>query len=120
MTGRNEKLSASLNENNINKKFIIKESTDSTNQLLTATISDEVIGEDWKRTFAIHNSNDSEIASLKYMGNYIYCISLKNLLEKLKTGSAYYLYTIALPTDPKKAMLVKVARNLVCKIIIKS
>jgi hypothetical protein len=119
LSAKNERLSVSLDENNINRTFFVKK-TSPENELLMVTVSNEVINEDWKRTFTIHNSNDSAIAVLQYMGGDNYCISLKDLREKLQAGNQYYLYTIALPTDPKKRMLVKVARNLVCKIIVKN
>jgi hypothetical protein len=119
LSSKNERLSISLDENNINRTFIVKKSNIA-NELLTVTVANEVINEDWKRTFTIHNSNDSAIAAFKYMGGNSYCISLKDLREELQAGNQYYLYTIALPTDPKKRMLVKVARNLVCKIIVKN
>jgi hypothetical protein len=119
LSSKNERLNIRLDENNINKTFEIKK-TNSPNELLQAVVSNEVIGEDWQRMFTIHNTSDSEIAALKYMGGSIYTISLKNLRETLQKGNVYYLYTIAMPSDPKKRMLVKVARNLVCKIIIKN
>ena len=119
LSSKNERLSVSLDENNLNKTFDIK-NTKTANERLTITVSDEVIGNDWQRSFTIHNTNDSEIAVLKYIGSDSYCISLKDLREKLQAGNQYYLYTIALPTDPKRRMLVKVARHLVCKIVIKN
>jgi hypothetical protein len=119
LSSKNERLSVRLNENNINKTFEVKKEN-TPNELLKAVISNEVINEDWQRKFTIHNTSDSEIAELEYTGDNTYSIRLEDLRGKLQNGNVYYLYTIAVPSDPKKRMLVKVARNLVCKIIIKS
>lgn len=119
LSAKGEKLSVSLDDDNSKRTFIIKQTNITNNNYFTAAVSNEETGTDWKRSFIIHNAEDSEIAALKYMHNNSYCISLKELGAKLQPGNQYYLYTIALPQDPKKAMLVKVARRLVCKIIIK-
>ncbi len=115
---KKEKLFVKLNEDNSNKVFTIKSANAEANNNFVASVINEVISKDWKRTFTIHNNADSTIDTLSYTTDDKYCISLKLLSDKLKSGNEYYLYTIALPTDPKKAMLVKVARNLVCKITI--
>ena len=117
LSAKGEKLSVLLDDNNSNRTFIIKKTNIAANNYFTAVVINEVIDTSWKRSFTIHNSGDSEIASLKYVGTNNYCISLNELIPKLQTGNQYYLYTIALPKNPKKQMLIKVVRRMVCKII---
>ena len=45
-----------------------------------------------------------------------YCIKQSELKILLQPNEEYSIYTTALPKDPQKAMLVRVARTLVCKI----
>ncbi len=118
LTKKGDRLSATLDDNNLDKSFVIRKSNISDSNYFNVTVSDEVINADWKRIFFIHNSADSDVATLQTMSDGFYRISLKELSEKLQAGKEYYLYTIAQPTDPKKAMLVKVARILICKIVI--
>lgn len=114
-----EKLSVALDENNSDKIFNFKK-TNITSSNFTVAVLNENIDTGWQRSFKIHNAADSEIASLKQMKDDSYCISLKELIPKLQAGNQYYLYTIALPTDPKKQMLVKLIRRMVCKIAVKN
>lgn len=117
LTKKGDRLSVSLDDNNIGKTFVIKKSNISDSNYFNVYVSDEVITGDWKRIFFIHNIADSDVATLNDMSNNFYRISLKELSTKLQNGNEYYLYTIAEPADPKKAMIVKVARIFVCKII---
>jgi hypothetical protein len=120
LSAKNEKLFISLNENNSNKIFSLKKTNLTAPGYFTAAVLNEEIDTSWQRDFTIHNAADSVIASLKKMNDDNYCIPLKELMPKLQAGNQYYLYTIALPTDPKKQMLVKVVRRMVCKIAIKN
>ena len=120
LSAKDEKLSVSLDDNNSSRTFVIKKTNIAAKDYFTAVVINEEIDTGWERKFTIHNAADSGISSLKYMSNNSYCISLKELIPKLQTGTQYYLYTIALPTDPKKQMLIKVVRRMVCKIIIKN
>ena len=83
---------------------------------LTAKVLDEELSDDWTRSFTIYDEEDNEINRLADMKKDTYCTSLKNLQALLKPGKEYSLYTVALPKDPQKAMEVKIARQLVCKI----
>ena len=72
---------------------------------------------DWKRSFTLMDKDDNLISDIPEMtkpGKF--CVSLENLSRVLKSGQAYRLYTVAYPRDPQQAMLVKVARRLVCNI----
>ena len=120
LSAKGEKLLISLDVNNSNRTFSFKEANIDSTNYFTATILNEEIDTSWQRSFTIHNAADSEIAALKHMNDNTYCISLKELMSKLQTGNQYYLYTIALPKDIKKRMLVRVVRRMVCKIIIKN
>lgn len=117
---KGEKLLVSLDENNSNRTFSLKKSNINSTGCFTATVLNEEIDTSWQRSFTIHNAADSEIAALKYTKDDNYCISLNELIPKLQTGNQYYLYTIALPKDIKKQMLVRAVRRMVCKIIIKN
>ena len=117
---KGERMTVSLDENNIGRTFSLKKTNVAATDCFTVTVFDEQIDSSWQRSFTIHNTADSVIASLKKTKNNTYSISLKELIEKLQTGNQYYLYTIALPLDLKKQMLVKVVRRIVCKIILKN
>ena len=120
LSAKGERMTVSLDDNNIGRTFNLKKANTTANDYFTATVFDEQIDTSWLRSFTIHNSADSVIASLKKTNNNTYSISLKELIPGLQTGSQYYLYTIALPLDPKKQMLVKVVRRIVCKIALKN
>ena len=83
---------------------------------LSAKVVNEEITADWKRSFVIYDAQDSEVNKLADVKKDTYCTSLKTLQTLLQPGTEYSIYTIALPKDPQKAMEVKIARQLVCKI----
>ena len=120
LSAKGTRVTVSLNDNNIERTFNLKKTNIGANDYLTATVFDEQIDTSWIRNFTIHNTADSVIASLEKTKNNTYSISLKELIDKLQTGNEYYLYTIALPVDLKKRMLVKVVRRMVCKIVLKN
>lgn len=118
VSARNQSIKISLDDDNNNKVLIIKSAAQNSKQdYLTVKISNEETEQDWNRTFTLYNSDDSEIAVLKPMAKdeYEYCTNLIKL-PKLQKDKDYLLYTVALPKDPKKAMLVRPARRLVCKV----
>ena len=45
-----------------------------------------------------------------------YCITMKEITAKLEKNKSYRLYTIILPWDKTKAMMVKIPPLLVCKL----
>jgi hypothetical protein len=120
LSAKGTRITVSLNDNNIDRTFNLKKTNISANDYFTATVFNEQIDTSWIRNFTIHNTADSVIASLKETKNNTYSISLKELVPQLQTGSQYYLYTIALPVDPKKRMLVKVVRRIVCAITLRN
>lgn len=120
LSAKGTKITVLLNDNNIDRTFNLKSANINANDFFTATVFDEQIDTSWQRNFTIHNSSDSVIASLEKVKNNTYNISLTELISKLQTGNQYYLYTIALPVDLKKRMLVKVVRRMVCKIVLKN
>lgn len=116
LSAKNERLSVTLDDDNSRRTFILKTTNVGAGDYFTATVHDEDAEKEWRRTFTIHDAGDSEVAALKDMSNNSYCITLKELIGKMQAENQYYLYTVALPKDPKKAMLVRPARRLVCKI----
>ena len=71
---------------------------------------------DWKRSFFIDDDGGADLFTAVAMQQDEYCIKISELEKKLKVYKTYFLYTVALPKDPKKAKLVRVARRLVCTI----
>lgn len=118
ITVNNKSLVTSAADNNTNNVF----ETDSKmvgDDVLTISVSNEEIAKDWKRSFAIYDSSDEAITSLTEMKNGSYSIKISGLKKMLSPDKDYFIYTTALPEDPQKAMLVKVARILVCTIKIR-
>ncbi len=120
LSARGERMTVLLNGNNIDRNFNLKKTKVTATDCFMATVINEQIDTSWRRSFTIHNAADSVIASLQNINSDKYIISLKELISKLQAGSQYYLYTIALPLDPKRQMLVKVVRRMVCKITLKN
>ncbi len=120
LSAKGENLSISLDVNNSNRIFSLKKANFNSTDYFKAIVLNEEIDTSWQRSFTIHNAADSEISVLKHTNDDSYSISLSELISKLQTGNQYYLYTIVLPKDIKKRMLVKVVRRMVCKIVIKN
>lgn len=117
VSARNESITVAADDDNNDKIFVIKSAAaNSGKDYLIVKVFNEETATDWKRSFTLYDSSSNEIASLKLMRKYEYCADLKSILPKLEKNKNYFLYTVALPTDPQKAMLVKPARRLVCKI----
>ena len=110
-----ETISVSLDDDNSGKLVNLSQHS-AANNFLTIKILNEEIDKDWKRSFTIYNAQDSAIKDFMQMKNGSYCIKLKDLLPALHQSEEYFIYTIAFPKDPKKAMLVRPARKLVCEI----
>lgn len=115
-----QSIAVSLDDDNAEKNIYINTSSAVTAEdlLLIAVLfwKDE---QDWNRKFIINDEEGNDIATLtlaKKQG--IYCEKLSTIVPLLTKGKPYYLYTAALPKDPKLAMVVKVPRVLVCKIIV--
>jgi hypothetical protein len=121
VTAGNEHIKISLDDDNSNKILNLRASvTPAKQEYLTVSVSNEEIEKDWERNFIVYDEEDNEISRLVAMKENTYCVTLSKLLPLLKPGAAYSLYTTALPKDPQKAMEIKVARQLVCKIKIVS
>lgn len=115
----NDSLKILLEENN-SEKIIHMNTTNvsSSDKFLISTLfwQDE---KEWNRTFKICNDGDAEIFDIPAKGNKgIFCAKLNDIVPLLQKGNTYYLWTAALPKDPKMAMVVKVPRMLVCKIVV--
>ncbi len=70
----------------------------------------------WKRIIALFDDNDHEL--LKHGGNSLRVTNphLRSLANKYRT---IHIYTWSLPTDPKVAATVRVARVHLCTIVLK-
>lgn len=113
----NKNISVSLDEDNLNKiLYISSERTKAKHCYLVAKVFNEEKDTSWRRFFMLYDIANTEIAKLKPADNNEYSVELTNLLPLMKKDDTYYLYTIAYPIDPQKAMLVKVPRMLVCVI----
>jgi len=105
-------------DDNTNKALEIKSETIG-DSLLTIFVNNDEIGEDWKRNFSICDSSGNILQDFLQAQDGSYYIKMSGLKTVWNPDSKYFIYTIALPKDPQKAMLVKVARILVCKIKIR-
>ncbi|MEO8712711.1 MAG: hypothetical protein ABI405_11335 [Parafilimonas sp.] len=112
----NNSLTVSPDDDNSDKLFVINTSSSADNNFLTIKVADEEIDKDWKRNFFIYDSADNAIKDFVFMKDESYCIKISDLYKLIQPQKDYFIYTTALPKDPHKAMLVKVARQLVCKI----
>lgn len=74
----------------------------------------------WRRSFIIYNEADAEIVKFTTpLKEKTYEIALKDLFRKTEKNKDYSIYTIALPTDQKKAATVRVRRVLICTLRVK-
>ncbi len=96
------------------KLLVIDALQSSANKAFTIHVTNDNRDKDWKRSFAIYDSADNVLHDFVLMKDGNYCIKLSQLAT-LHTEEEYFIYTVAIPKDPQKAMLVKVARTLVCK-----
>jgi len=103
-------------DDNNDKVLVLQRSNSSAATHLVAKVNNEEITAGWKRTFVVYDSEDNEIMTLDSMKENCYGVSLQALLKVLQQAKQYALYTMILPEDPQKAMEVRIARQLVCKI----
>jgi len=118
VSANNKSITVSPDDKNTDKLLVI-ESAPADNDFLTIRISNEAKDKDWKRSFSIYDSADTAIKDFVLMKDGSYCTRISELKKDLHPQQDYFIYTIAIPKDPNKAMLVKVARRLVCKIKIR-
>jgi hypothetical protein len=111
-------LNISLDSNNANTLFVINDGRFSDNDFLTIKV-DTSANKEWKRNFFIYDSLNTAIKDFVLMKDESYCIKLNNLKKLLMPDKEYFIYMMAIPKDPQKAMLVKMAKQLVCKIKIR-
>ena len=116
VSAQHKTISVVTDDDNSDKILNLERSTAPSEACLIASLSQEEKQKDWKRIFIIYNKEDSEISRLALIKENTYGILLKDLFLQLQNGQEYSLYTIVLPEDPQKAMEVRVARQMVCKI----
>jgi hypothetical protein len=116
VSAQGKSVSASPGEENNDKVLVLQRSAASAAAHLIAKVNNEEITRGWKRTFDLYDNEDKEIITLDSMKENCYGVSLQALLPVLQQAKQYALYTIVLPEDPQKAMEVRIARQLVCKI----
>ena len=116
VSAQGKSVSASPDDENNDKVLVLQRSAASAAAHLVAKVNNEEITRGWKRTFVLYDNEDKEIITLDSMKENCYGVSLQALLPVLQQAKQYALYTILLPEDPQKAMEVRIARQLVCKI----
>lgn len=73
----------------------------------------------WKRSYIIYDEQDNEILKLNASKKVnTQQVAIKELLKKLEAGKKYFLYTMATPSNPKLAAVVRVRRILLCAVIV--
>ncbi|MEP6684831.1 MAG: hypothetical protein ABJA35_16280 [Parafilimonas sp.] len=116
VTSNKEILHITLDSENAKNLFLIHDAKFSNNDFLTITVDSDSAYKDWKRSFFIYDSANTAIKDFVLMGDETYCLKLNDLKKLLAMEKIYFIYTTVIPKDPKKTMLVKVAKQLVCKI----
>jgi hypothetical protein len=116
VSAQNKSITASVEDRNDNKLLLIDTSRLSKKDFLTITIADKETDKDWKRDFAVYDSAGNALKDFILMKDETYCIKLTELIALMQSQHDYFIYTVATPKDPKKAMLIRPARKLVCKI----
>lgn len=115
LSAQKQILSIHLTEDNSNKKVTIDSKERIANvQRLSIRGLAPALDNGWVRTFQITDANDGDaiitIKDDKEAGVFNY--GLKDLVEKLKTGT-FKIYTLAVPKDAAKAAELKPKRILV-------
>jgi hypothetical protein len=116
-----QSISAGLDDDNSNKVLVINGNAKplKTDKLVIYN-NNKAEKKIWKRSFMIFDEADTEVIKLSTAAkDSYYEIPVVDLLAKLKKYKDYSLYTIAIPTDPKKAATVRVRRILLCKVRVK-
>ena len=116
VSANNKTFTMSPDNDNANNLLLISSIEPDGNNFLTIHVVNEEIDKDWKRSFSVYDSTGNAIKDLTLMKDGSYCIKLNELKILLHPQQDYAVYTTAIPKDPKKAMLVKVARTFICKI----
>jgi len=116
VSAQGKSVSVSPDDENNDKVLVLQTSKASAATDMVAKVNNEEITRGWKRAFVLYDNEDKEIITLDSMKENCYGISLQALLPVLQKAKQYALYTIVLPEDPQKAMEVRIARQLVCKI----
>ncbi|MEP6465738.1 MAG: hypothetical protein ABJB05_05515 [Parafilimonas sp.] len=112
----NNSLQISPDSNNINKLFVINNAIFSDKDYLTIKVNSESDKKEFNRKFFIYDSSNIAIKDFVLMSDGTYCLKLNDVSKLLLPQKEYFIYTTAIPKDVKKAMLVKMAKRLVCKI----
>lgn len=115
---QSDTITVSMDDDNHNKSIRLHTAGSNTKDDMVASVLYWKEETDWKRRFIINDESNNDIAELTEKGKGIYCKKLSEIIPSLEKNKTYFLYTVALPKDPKKAMLVKVPRMLVCKITV--
>ena len=116
ITARDQTLHLYLDSNNANSLFIIHNASFSGNDYLTIKVDGDSTYKNWKRNFSIYDTANAAIKDFVLMKDETYCLKLNDLKKLLALEQSYFIYTTAIPKDPQQAMLVRVAKQLVCKI----
>ena len=115
---QSDTITISLDDDNHDKSIYLHTADINTKDDIIASVLFWKDEQDWKRRFIINDENGSDMTELTEKGKGIYCKKLSDAAATLEKGKTYFIYTAALPRDPQKAMLVKVPRVLVCKLVV--
>lgn len=113
---QNQTLATTVEEDNA-EKFITINSKAGGMFIIYNSNKNEI--KDWTRSFTIVDQSDNELMKLPKATKTKYKTPVSNVLSKLQKNRNYSLYTVALPTDPAKASVIRVRRVLVCKLRVK-
>ncbi|HEY2727418.1 MAG TPA: hypothetical protein VGI61_09620 [Parafilimonas sp.] len=116
ISANNTTLHISLDSENENNLFLIHSNQFGDKDFLTIKVDSEAADKEWKRNFFIYDSANNAIKDFVLMNDKTYCLKLNELKKILVREKEYFIYTSVIPKDPQKAMLIKVAKQLVCKI----
>ena len=105
-------------DDNTGKKLALKLKT---NYAATAALEVKELKPSKKmiRSYMVYDEQDNELIKLvKSKKPGTQQVLIKGLLKKLEAGKKYFLYTIAIPSDPKLAAAVRVRRILLCAVTV--
>ena len=113
----NGKLKLESSEESTEKNIVeIKSADFSKKSFLQIAYKESTPQKDWKREIMIYDPSDNELSRQKGSRLKIQNSSLRNLFKKSKT---LMVYTMALPSDPAQAALVRVRRVHLCTLVLK-
>jgi len=119
LSANNKSLHVSVDSTNDQTVFVIDDRKFSENDFLTIRLDTAFANDEWKQNFFIYDSSNNAIKDFVLMHDKTYCVKLTELKRLLTLREEYFIYMTSVPKDPAKAIMVKIAKVLVCKIKIR-